>query len=87
MTALLQQTFNKLSQLPEHQQDKLATYLEAHQDEILKQAEKEERIANGSYTIDDFNEKTQAAIREVEEERGKLKRYKSAESMFKDLEI
>ncbi|WP_107670848.1 hypothetical protein [Cyanothece sp. BG0011] len=34
--------------------------------DFLKQVEKQKRIAEGSYTIDDFNEETQEAINNVE---------------------
>ncbi len=36
--------------------------------EFFKQAEKEKRIAEGTYTIDDFNVETQEAIKNIEEQ-------------------
>ncbi len=36
--------------------------------EFLKQSEKEKRIVEGTYTIDDFNEETQQAIKNIEQQ-------------------
>jgi polyhydroxyalkanoate synthesis regulator protein len=67
MTKLIQETFEQISQLSEEQQNILATYLKKHLDEFLKQAEKEKRIEEGTYTINDFNQETQQAIQNIEE--------------------
>lgn len=37
--------------------------------EYLKQAEKEKKLVEGNYTIDDFNEETQEAIKNIEEQK------------------
>ncbi len=66
MTKLVQETFEKISRLSEDQQNTLATYLQKHLDEILQKAEKEKRIEEEIYTINDFNEETQQAIRNIE---------------------
>ena len=50
-------------------QDSLATYLKKHLAEFLEEAEKERRIAEGTYTISDFNEETQQAIQNIEEQK------------------
>ncbi|MEA5536524.1 hypothetical protein [Crocosphaera sp. XPORK-15E] len=69
MTKLIQETFEQILQLPEEQQNTLAIYLRKHLDEFLEQAEKEKRIAEGNYTTDDFNEETQQAIKNIEEQK------------------
>jgi biotin-(acetyl-CoA carboxylase) ligase len=69
MTRLIRGTFEQIAQLPEEQQDTLATYLQKHLAEFLAQAEKERRIAEGTYTLSDFNEKTQQAIQNIEEQK------------------
>lgn len=66
MTKLMQETFAQISQLSEEQQNTLATYLQKHLGEFLERAEKERRIAEQTYTIDDFNEETQQAIANIE---------------------
>lgn len=67
MTKLIQETFEQISRLSEDQQNTLAIYLQKHLDEFLQQAEKEKRIQEGTYTINDLNEETQQAIKNVEE--------------------
>ncbi|MDJ0524827.1 MAG: hypothetical protein PX634_05765, partial [Microcystis sp. M53600_WE12] len=69
MTKLIQETFEQIALLSEEQQDSLATYLKKHLAEFLEEAEKERRIAEGTYTISDFNEKTQQAIQNIEEQK------------------
>lgn len=66
MTKLMQETFAQILQLSEEQQNTLATYLQKHLVEFLERAEKEKRIAEQTYTIDDFNEETQQAIANIE---------------------
>jgi len=53
MTKLIQETFEQIALLSEEQQDSLATYLKKHLAEFLEEAEKERRIAEGTYTISD----------------------------------
>ena len=67
MTVLMQQTFDKILLLSEEKQNTLATYLQNHMDDKQQKAEKEKRIREGTYIIDDFNEETQQAIRNIEE--------------------
>jgi hypothetical protein len=86
MTTLTQSLFEQISQLPEAQQAALATYLQKHLDQIIAQAEKEHRIATGSYTINDFNEETQAAICDVAN-RKDLIACKDADDLYKQLGI
>ncbi|CCI13934.1 hypothetical protein MICAE_2210011 [Microcystis aeruginosa PCC 9806] len=50
MTKLIQETFEQIALLSEEQQDSLATYLKKHLAEFLEEAEKERRIAEGTYT-------------------------------------
>ena len=63
----MKQTFDKISRLSEEKQDTLAAYLQKYMDDLLQKAEKEKRIEEGNYTIDDFNEETQQAIKNIEE--------------------
>lgn len=86
MTTLTQSLFQQISQLPESQQAALTAYLKNHLEEILKEAEKEHRIATGTYTIDDFNEETQAAIRDIEN-RKDLIVCKDVDDLYKKLDI
>ncbi|HAC63720.1 MAG TPA: hypothetical protein DCF68_09320 [Cyanothece sp. UBA12306] len=67
MTQLMQETFEQILQLPEEQQNTLAIYLQKHLDDFLQQAEKEKRIEEGTYTINDFNQETQQSIENIEE--------------------
>ncbi|MDJ0844493.1 hypothetical protein [Crocosphaera sp.] len=69
MTQLIQETFEQILKLPEEQQNMLAIYLQKHLDEFLQQAEKEKRIAEGTYTINDFNQETQQSIKNIEEQK------------------
>ena len=68
MTKLIQETFEQISRLSEEQQNTLAVYLQKHLDEFLQQAEKEKRIEEETYTINDFNQETQKAIKNIEEQ-------------------
>ena len=63
MTKLIQETFEQIALLSEEQQDSLATYLKKHLAEFLEEAEKERRIAEGNYTISDFNQKLNKLFR------------------------
>lgn len=69
MTKLMQETFHHILQLSEEEQNTLAPYLQKHLDEFLKKAEKEKRLAEKNYNINDFNEETQQAIRNIEEQK------------------
>lgn len=69
MTKLMQETFHHILQLSEEEQNTLAPYLRKHLDEFLKKAQKEKRITEENYTINDFNKKTQQAIRNIEEQK------------------
>jgi len=64
MTKLIQETFEQIALLSQEQQDSLATYLKKHLAEFLEEAEKERRIAEGTYTISDFK-----FLEEAEKER------------------
>ena len=66
MTKLIEETFEQISRLSEEQQNALAIYLQKHLDEFLQKAEKEKRIEEGTYTINDFNEETKQAIKNIE---------------------
>jgi hypothetical protein len=68
MTQLIQKTFAQISRLSEVQQNTLALYIQKHFDELLQKAEKEKRIQQATYTINDFNEETQEAIRNIEQQ-------------------
>lgn len=69
MTKLIQATFEQISQLSEEQQNTLATYLQKHLEKFLQEAEKEKRIDEGTYTIEDLNEETRQAIKNIEEQK------------------
>ncbi len=69
MTKLIQETFEQISRLSQEQQNTLAIYIQKHLDEFLQQAEKEKRIEEGTYTINDLNEETQQAIKNIEEQK------------------
>ncbi|AOY81505.2 hypothetical protein BJP36_17910 [Moorena producens JHB] len=66
MTKLIQETFEQIAQLSEDQQNALAIYLRKNLAEFLQQAEREKRIEEETYTINDFNEDTQQAIINIE---------------------
>lgn len=66
MTTLIQKKFAQISLLSEDEQNTLATYLNQHLNELLQKAEKEKRIKQGNYNINDFNEKTQQVIFHIE---------------------
>ena len=66
MTKLMQKNFHHILQLSQEEQNILASYLQEHLNEFLKKPEKEKRIAEENYTINDFNEETQQAIRNIE---------------------
>jgi hypothetical protein len=57
----------EISQLSEEKQDILAIYIKNHLEELLAEAEKEKRIEEGNYIIDDFNEETKQVIINIEE--------------------
>lgn len=86
MSQLIRETFEQIAKLPEEQQDTLATYLQKHLDEFLQQAEKEKRIEEGTYTIDDFNSETQEAIQNVEEQKN-LTICNSSKDLYDELGI
>ena len=86
MTKLIQETFEQISKLSEDQQNKLATYIQNHLNEFLLNAEKESRIEEGDYTIDDFNEETQQAIKNVEEQKN-LTVCENRNELFNELGI
>ena len=68
MIPSIQTTFKQISDLSEDKQNTLAIYLQKHLEDILEQAEKEKRIEEKTYTINDFNEETQEVIRNIEEQ-------------------
>ncbi len=84
MTTPNQALFDQFVQLSEQQQAALAAYITKHIEQILEEAEKEYRIATGTYTINDFNEETQETIRNIENNQG-LTKYDSLEEFYKDL--
>ena len=86
MTGLIKQTFDKISQLSEEKQNTLAVYLQKHMDDLLQKAEKEKRIEEGNYTIDDFNESTQQVIQNIEENKN-LTVCKDKDNLYKQLGI
>lgn len=86
MTTPSQALFDQIGQLSEQEQTALAAYLKKNLEKILKEAEKEYRIATGTYTIDDFNEETQAAIRDVAN-RKDLILCKDADDLYNQLGI
>ncbi len=86
MTKLIQQTFDQIAQLPEDQQDSLAIYIQKNLIELLKKSEKEKRIAEQKYTIDDFNAKTQQAIKNVEEGKN-LSIYNNQDDFYREMGI
>lgn len=69
MTLLVQKIFEKISSLSEDKQNILAIYIQNHLYELLAQAEKEKYREEIAYTINDFNEETQQAIRNIEEQK------------------
>ncbi len=86
MTKLIQETFEQISQLSEEQQNTLATYLQKHLDEFLQKAEQEKRIEEETYTINDFNQETQQAIRNIEEQKN-LTACKDKNELYRELGI
>ena len=86
MTGLMQQTFDKISRLSEEKQNALAAYLQKHMDDLLQKAEKEKRIGEGTYTIDDFNEETQQVIRNIEKHQN-LTVCENKDDLYKQLGI
>ena len=86
MTKLIQETFEQISQLSEEQQNTLAIYLQKHLDNFLQQAEKENRIENGTYTIDDLNQETHQAINNIEEQQN-LTICQDTNELYRELEI
>ena len=86
MTKLIQQTFDQIAQLPEEQQNNLAIYIQKNLIELLKKSEKEKRIAEQKYTIDDFNTETQQAIKNVEEGKN-LSIYHNQDDFYREMGI
>ena len=86
MNKLIQETFEEISRLSEEQQNTLAIYLQKHLHEFLQKAEKEKRIEEGSYTINDFNEETQQAIKNIEEQKN-ITSCENKNELYKELEI
>ena len=54
--------------------------------ELLKKSEKEKRIAEQKYTIDDFNAETQQAIKNVEEGKN-LSIYNNPGDFYREMGI
>lgn len=67
MIKVIEKTIKEISQLSEEKQYILAIYIKNHLEELLAEAEKENRIEEDNYTINDFNEETKQAIINVEE--------------------
>jgi|GEM_PF-2247009 len=86
MTKLIQETFEQISQLNEEQQNTLAIYLQKHLHEFLQKAEKEKRIEEGNYRINDFNQETQETIQNIEEKRN-LTVCKNKNELYNELGI
>lgn len=63
----IRKTTQQLNQLSEKKQSIFFSYIENHFQEILAEAEKENRINKMTYTIDDLNEKTQQVISNIED--------------------
>ena len=55
-------------------------------EDILQKAEREKQIEEGNYTIEDFNEETQQAIKNIEENKN-LTVCKNKEDLYKQLGI
>lgn len=86
MTKLIQETFKQISLLSEEQQNTLANYLQKHLDEFLQKAEIEKRIEEQTYTINNFNEETQLAIRNIEKQKN-LTICKNKNELYHELGI
>ena len=86
MTKLIQETFEQIAQLSEEQQNALAIYLQKHLALILQQAEREKRIEEENYTLNDFNEETQQAIINIEEQKN-FTVCANKESLYSELGI
>ena len=86
MTKLIQETFEQIAQLSEEQQNALAIYLQKHLAEFLQQVEIEKRIEEENYTLNDFNEETQQAIKNIEEQKN-LTVCANKESLYNELGI
>ena len=86
MTKLIQETFDKISLLSEEQQNTLAIYLQKHLVDFLQQAEKEKRIEENTYSIEDFNQETQQVIINIEEQKN-LTVCKDKDDLYSELRI
>lgn len=86
MTNLIHKTFDQISQLSEDQQNALAIYIQKHLDEFLQKAEKEKRIQEGTYTLNDFNKETQESIKNIEQKQN-LTVCQNKHDLYKELDI
>jgi hypothetical protein len=86
MTLLVQKIFEKISSLSEEKQNILAIYIQNHLYELLAQAEKEKYREDIAYNINDFNEETQQAIRNIEEQKN-LTFCESKNDLYNQLDI
>ncbi|MEB3120251.1 MAG: hypothetical protein VKL41_03400 [Snowella sp.] len=82
----MQKTFHHILQLSQEEQNILAPYLQEHLNEFLKKPEKEKRIAKENYTINNFNEETQQAIRNIEKQKN-LTICENTNYLYSELEI
>lgn len=86
MTKAIKKTIKEISALSEEKQNVLATYIKNHFNELLAEAEKEKRIEESNYIIDDFNEETKQAIINIEAENN-LTICKNQDDLYKKLGI
>ncbi|NEO87704.1 MAG: hypothetical protein F6J87_26115 [Spirulina sp. SIO3F2] len=86
MANIIPELLQQLSRLTPTQQNILAAYFQTHLDQILAAAEKERRIATGTYTLDDFNEETQETIRNIENGENSTV-CEDVENLYRQLEI
>ncbi len=86
MTEVTIKNITEISELSEEKQILLATYIKNHLNELLAEAEKEKRIEESTYLIDDFNEETQQTIINIEKENN-LTICKNQEDLYNQLGI
>jgi len=86
MIKVIEKTIQEISQLSEDKQYILAIYIKNHLEELLAEAEKEKRIEEDNYTINDFNEETKQAIINIEE-KNNLTICKNQQDLYNQLGI
>lgn len=86
MIKVIEKTIKEISQLSEEKQYILAVYIRNHLEELLAEAEKEKRIEEDNYTINDFNEETKQGIINIEE-KNNLTICKNQKDLYNQLGI